>query len=108
MTLDLTDAWAKLDRAKRHVDDLRAGITKVAYTKDLNAIPIPLRRQYEVDLGAVVYRISSVIHISDDWPLLAGDAIENFRAALDYLMWQLAVLKLGRQPTQKEASAVQF
>jgi hypothetical protein len=49
-----------------------------------------------------------VIQIGEDWPLLAGDAIQNFRAALDHLMRQFAILKLGRQPTKKETLAVQF
>lgn len=106
--LDLWNSWAKLDRAKSHVGILRAAICLAGNTTDPNAIPIPLRRQYEPPEGAVIYRPDRLIEIDDEWPLIFGDAIQNFRAALDHLMYQFAIVRLGRVPTEAEAKQIQF
>jgi hypothetical protein len=39
---------------------------------------------------------------------LLGDAIHNYRCALDHLWWALATKKLGREPTDTEAPSIQF
>jgi hypothetical protein len=97
--------WAKLDHAITHINLLRTEIEKAgAPHPDL----IPLRRKYEADQRAVVYRIDRVIQIRDEWPLIFGDAIHDLRGALDHLMWQLAIAYLGRTPTQAEAVNIQF
>jgi hypothetical protein len=103
--VSLTSSWAKLDRAKTHIDHLRAAMTEAA-SPDLDKIP--LRRNYDATEGAVIWRIDRLVEIGDDWPLIAGDAIQNLRAALDHLMWQLAIIHLGRQPTRREARLVQY
>lgn len=105
MRVSLEGAWAKLERGKHHADVLRAEIEDAGAP---NPNVIPLRRAYEPNEGAVIYRIDRVMEVCDHWPLLAGDAIQNFRAALDHLMWQLAILHLGRRPTKKEAPNIQF
>jgi len=51
----------------------------------------------------VVYRIDRVMQIRDHWPLIVGDAVHDLRSALDHLMWQLAIVYLGRQPKKTEA-----
>lgn len=62
--------WAKLDHAVTHINMLRTEIEEAgAPHPDL----IPLRRKYEADQGAVVYRIDRVIQIRDDWPLAVHD-----------------------------------
>jgi hypothetical protein len=97
--------WAKLDHAVTHINLLRTEIEEAgAPHPDL----IPLRRKYEEDQGAVVYRIDRVIQIRDDWPLIFGDAVHDLRGALDHLMWQLAIAYLGRRPTRAEAVNIQF
>ena len=114
MRVSLDEAWAKLNRAKHHagvlrgeIDALGAGTSGIDPT-DADAIPIPLGRYYDPNEGAVIYRIGRIPQIRDAWPLLAGDAIQGFRASLDYLMWQLAVIHLRRQPTDREAPSIQF
>jgi len=99
----LTDAWAKLERAKRYVDALRVGVGRFA---DGQSHPIEVRREYEPERSAIVYTV---------WPglpngagLLIGDAVNNFRAALNYLAWQLAIDVLGREPDETEARDIQF
>jgi hypothetical protein len=97
--------WAKLNHAITHINLLGTEIEKAgAPNPDL----IPLRRMYEADQGAIVYRIDRVIQVRDDWPLIFGDAIHDLRGALDHLMWQLAIAYLGRKPTRAEARNIQF
>src|SRR5258708_3115833 len=101
----LAGCWAKLAHAIEHINTLRAEIEE-AGTPDPTSIP--LRRAYEAADGAVVYRIERVIKVSERWPLIVGDAIHDLRSALDHLMWQLAIVHLGRVPTAKEAPNIQF
>jgi len=106
-TLDLTGAWAKLNRAKVHVNTLRADIDRQGYpdAKGVNvehARVIRLRKQFEPKQGAIVYRIDGLIEIGNDWGLIVGDAVHNMRCALDHLAWQLALRKFnGVAPTDR-------
>ncbi len=92
VALDLGGPRAKLRRAKEHVDTLRA---KIGLAGHPDPRVIPLRRKYEPEYGAVVYRIERVIQVGDDWGLIVGDAVQNMRSALDHLAWALAVRHFG-------------
>jgi hypothetical protein len=105
MSDPLASCWAKLDRATAHVDALRAEVVAVT-GEDLESVP--LFRQYEPEHGAVVYRVERVPEVRDSWGLVIGDALHNFRSALDHLWWQLAIRHLEREPTEKEAKDIQF
>jgi len=104
-TVDLSGSWAKLDHARQHIGVLRHEIAQ-AGAPDPNSIL--LSRKYEPAEGAVVYRIERVVEIRNSWPLIVGDAIHDLRSALDHLMWQLAIVYLGRQPNRREAPNIQF
>src|SRR6266511_2429033 len=43
-----------------------------------------------------------------EWGVRIGDCLHNLRSALDHVVWQLALLHLQRQPTDKEARRIQF
>lgn len=105
MSHPLDGAWQKLEWAKCHVEELRGAIEEAG---DGNTNPVTLSREYVPDERAVVYRIKPAIEIGEDWPLLTGDALHNFRCALDYAWWQLACKHLGRTPTEDEAKRIQF
>lgn len=96
---------AKLAHAIAHINILKAEI-EGAGTSDPTLIP--LRREYDAAQGAVVYRIDRTMEVPDHWPLIVGDAIHDLRSALDHLMWQLAIVHLGRVPTAREARNIQF
>jgi hypothetical protein len=91
--IDLTDAWAKVDRAKTHINDLRSRITqKIGQEPFL----LPLRKEFETedggaDRGDFVFRIERLVEAEKGWGPIAGDAIHNLRSALDSLAWQLAL-----------------
>jgi hypothetical protein len=103
--ISLDDCRAKLDRAKGHVEELRAEIEREAAN---NSGLISLQHEYDPNDRAVIYRINYVVQIHEHWPLIFGDAVHNLRCALDHLMWQLAVIHLRRQPTTAEAKQIQF
>lgn len=103
--LDLAGCWAKLDRAKAYVDQLRQEIQEAG---DPDPNIIGLRRQYDDKSQNILVLIDRVVEVRDHWPLVIGDAVYNFRCALDYLAWQLAIRFLNREPTKEEARQVQF
>jgi hypothetical protein len=96
---------AKLAHAIEHINILKAEIDDIGAP---DSTSIPLRRAYEAADGAVVYRIDRVIRVPEHWSLIVGDAIHDLRSALDHLMWQLAIIHLGRVPTSREAPHIQF
>ena len=97
-TIQLKSAWAKVDRAKMHIDDLDDAIGK-----QYNGInPISLRRTFEPDQGVIMVRIDSVVDVPDNWGLIVGDAVHNLRCALDHLAWELALKYFdGVEPTDR-------
>jgi hypothetical protein len=95
----------KLARADRYADDLLADIKR--------SIPdhhptIGLSRHYDPQERAVIFTADRVPEIRDEWGLIVGDAIHNYRCALDHLWWALALKKLSREPTEEEARRIQF
>jgi hypothetical protein len=95
----------KLARAHAHVDDLRA---KIARANGGKHPAIEFVREYEPDDHAIVFKAKSLPQIPEDAGVLVGDAIHNYRCALDHLWWQLALDHLGREPSEKEARSIQF
>lgn len=101
----LDDARAKLDRAKFHADALRADIRDAGQGEPY---AIPLREEFDEDAGTLYLRVDRVTARSEVWGLLIGDALHNYRSALDNGWWQLACHHLRRIPTEDEAKQIQF
>ena len=100
MSVDLTSAYLKLQRAKEHVNDLRRRIEEMRSGGDF----ITLHRQYEPKEGSIIFRVANVIAVPDEWALVVGDAVHNFRCSLDHLAWQLAIRHFGGvEPTDRKA-----
>ncbi|MGH7861577.1 MAG: hypothetical protein ACREOS_04985, partial [Candidatus Dormibacteraceae bacterium] len=92
--IDLSSSWAKVERAKVHIDQLRTEVGPQPHN-------IPLRHEFDSEDRAIVWRVKSVKE-AIDWPLLIGDAVHNLRGALDHLAWQLAIKSLGGvEPTDQ-------
>jgi hypothetical protein len=103
-TLDLSGAWAKLRRAKAHIDAVHDAIEQ-----KLGAHPIhySLGRKFDDNQSAVIFYINRLVEIDDGWSLIIGDAIHNLRGALDHLTWQLAIRHSnGVEP--KDGNSIQF
>jgi hypothetical protein len=82
MTDPSGSALWKIDRARKHVDDLEAEVGAFWATDP-----------YEVETaGAPLttggsYRVKRITPLPESIPLIAGDAAHNIRAALDHFAW---------------------
>lgn len=104
--LDLKSSWAKVKRAKIHIDTLAIAIGQESPKGKM----LWVRRKYEPEQGAIVFRFERLVKIHDNWSLIIGDAVHNLRGALDHLAWQLAIRYFkGVEPTDKRIiKLVQF
>lgn len=94
----LGGVWEKLRRAEEHREALEAEIS--AY---LNPDVYAARGQLDPQGQEYVVRA----HVGQDppflrWGLITGDAIQNIRAALDHLVWQLVIAN-GKKPNTGNA-----
>jgi hypothetical protein len=66
-------------------------------------------RRYDPSSERVLFVAEKVTpEIPEDWGLAIGEIVYNLRCALDHLWWALALDHLGREPTAREAPAIQF
>jgi hypothetical protein len=105
MSSPLDDARAKLRRAKLHIEALRADIAEAGQGEPYT---IPLREDLDQDTGTLHIRVDRETARPEQWGLLIGDALHNFRSALDNGWWEIACHHLGREPTEQEAKQIQF
>ena len=79
--------WHKLDRAKHHFDELdnRVG----AWTNLDTKPPIGYGKKFDAKRDLFTFHVESGEELPVEWSLIAGDALTNFRAALDYLAQDL-------------------
>lgn len=101
----LADAWLKLERAKLHRETLQADIREAGQGEPYR---IPLRQELEKETGILRIRVARLTSRPEKWGVMLGDALHNYRSALDYGWWQLARRHLGREPTEDEAKQIQF
>jgi len=93
----------KLRWAKRH---LKALDDQIALAAGLHKHVITVEN--DPGTSEYVFKVTG-LHPSDaDWGYLAGDCIHNLRSALDHLVFQLAILALGRDLTDDEARSCMF
>lgn len=84
---DFSGVWSKVERAKRHIDDLETRI--IAYY----ALKPYLVAEYDdLNLGHHIYQLAGVDPaMPEDIPLIIGDAVHNLRSALDHLACLMVV-----------------
>jgi hypothetical protein len=80
----------KIKRAKKHVVDL-----KVELTAFKNAAPYAVGIENDPQTGELVYNVTKATPVPVCIPILAGDAIQNLRCALDHLAYQLVCAPNG-------------
>ncbi|WP_395602167.1 hypothetical protein AB4P97_05570 [Pseudomonas sp. A1230] len=105
MDLSTKDSWAKIERARFHLSEIYNNF--YGYI-DGDLLDIPTLKIPNFEGGYISVVIKQLPVDSIVLPLVLGDAIHNYRSALDYLWWQFAKKKLGRDPTDREAPKVQF
>lgn len=91
----LAGCFAKLERAKTHLNSLDALIGPFLETE-----PRPYRMFTKVDVEASRYigRIGIYRQPPLEWSAIIGDYLQNLRSALDHLVWVL-VLANGQKPS---------
>ena len=78
--LDVTGCRAKIERAKKHIADFDAA--RAAF---LDTNPYAVISQFNEEIGKTQFIIGQIPVIPDDLAVIAGDAAQNLRSALDYL-----------------------
>jgi hypothetical protein len=79
--------WHKLNRAKHHFDELDNRVGAWA-NFDLKP-PFRFEKKFYAKLNRFTFHVEGVEEVPVLWSLIAGDALTNFRAALDYLAQDL-------------------
>jgi hypothetical protein len=89
------DILAKIDRANKHIGDLDS-------LWDACRVAHPNRTRIERDpqSGDLHYFVEDMTPIPIQVPLIAGDAIQNLRTALDHLAWAMVKRAGGKVDTQ--------
>jgi hypothetical protein len=88
-TKKLAPIQSKIERAKEHITTLQGTIQKYL---DSNPYQVSTKRDADRKL---VYYLSKVEPTPASFSLIAGDAIQNLRTALDHLTWQLFLIGTG-------------
>jgi hypothetical protein len=101
----LASSWAKFHWASKHMEAVNAALKR---SLDLDLHSIAFQTETEpTRKGAIgTVSISSLPRLRDDCGLAVGDVIQNFRAALDHLAWDL--VRIGTDPRPKDPKGVQF
>lgn len=81
----LDGCWAKLHRAKEHADTLRGEI-------DRHAKEVVVQPRFDPHRGKFALEIVHVPELPIRWGAIIGDALHNFRSALDYLAYEMVRL----------------
>jgi hypothetical protein len=74
----------RVQRAKRHLDDLNAEIARF-----LEADPYPITQEPDPDRGGHLFRIHVKAELPESIGLIFGDFVHNLSASLDNLMFEL-------------------
>ena len=95
----LSEAAEKIKRASRHLEVLHSEIRRFTESD-----PKPFHFVPEIDQSSSRYllRVKIDREPPSEWSLIAGDFVQNLRASLDYLVWQL-VVDNDREPARTNA-----
>jgi len=98
--VDRPGRWLKLDRGKEHLKALNVELETI-FPRDGPAIA--LTSAFDADHQAWVVRTEDIQRVeSNTLGTLIGDVVQNLRAALDYLVWDLSILDSGSWPVDRK------
>lgn len=101
----LASSWAKFHWAEKHLASLDATLQR---SFDPKTHPVSVKADIEIsgDTAVAVVRVASVYLVGTDCGLALGDALQNFRAALDHLAWDL--VRVGATPNPNSPHRIYF
>jgi hypothetical protein len=82
-------------RAREHLEQLRAD-----HEWFIKGGPAAFTSQLDVETGEYVSQISRLDRLPAKWPALVGDCLQNLRASLNHLTWELDT----RKPADRDES----
>lgn len=88
----LNGAWAKVARAERHLEELKADIARSPNYVDF----VGFTQKFNADTSTIEITLK-VPELPLVWSLMAADFAHNLRCALNYLVWELSIWNLRRQ-----------
>lgn len=105
--MPFSSSWAKLARAEEHRKVIEPEIKAFVESK-----PVEFASQHNLKdpQGPIrfIYSVSSLVVPPAHWALVAGDAIQNIRAALDHAVWTLVVKEKGTEFAETNAPKIDF
>jgi len=101
----LENSWAKFYWASQHMTAVDKAL-KRSIDPNLHAVSFEVEIETQANGGTGIVQISTLPHLRDDCGLAIGDVIQNFRAALDHLTWDL--VRIGATPRPKRPQMIQF
>jgi hypothetical protein len=93
----------KIERAKQHIVDLE-GTLRAFY----DSKPYKVGAKHDTQTRKLIYYVASVEDTPPRIALVAGDALQNLRAALDHLAYQLLLDGTGGEVTPKQLKNIAF
>jgi len=102
---DLESARGKLGRAREHI----AGFQAIdAYLRDAEAEPFDFRLEDDVQPNRIVVVVAELVRPNPLRSYILGDALHNFRSALDHVAWQVTQHGTALPLKASQESKVQF
>src|SRR4051812_542711 len=103
MAYPLDGCYAKLDRAREHLEQLR-GATEAWY----GTTPQRIVGEFDPATGLFTFVAPHTGGSFREWGAIIGDVVHNLRASLDYLAWELSVRHVGIAHGDRTAIGVAF
>jgi hypothetical protein len=97
-TEQFRSAWLKIDRARKHADDLEGEIRAYWETSPVSIHGAGVVLTENGGTGARIFSVKNIKPLPESIALLVGDAAHNIRSALDHFAW-VAVRNPGRDTT---------
>jgi hypothetical protein len=105
MTHPLAGAEAKVGRSLYHLKTLQEEMPDPS----IYAHAITFRQEFDPDAQTITVYFDNIPEISKGWALIAADALQNLRSALNYVAWELAILNLaGMKQNRDPVDDTQF
>lgn len=96
--MDFRSGLAKYEWAQGHAKALRDDVLRWASRQGNR--PIRFRREFHYKEGYVSFWVTHIRPPRASWSLMYGDAVVNFRAALDHIAWEI-VRARGELPIKR-------
>src|SRR5436309_654597 len=80
---------AKIERAKKHVNELQSALSGLVYSHTEN--PDLVITEDDPQTGNRLFKIGKIPEVPDEVATIAGDTVHNLRASLDLLFSQLVL-----------------